>query len=114
MTKVKESIRTHRPPRRRKRPKANGSATCVMKTAQYMTRQRGVTRIDELAFHSGLSVRQYERRFAEEAGVTRSCLRGVTRFGMALEKKRLAPDRSWARVAHEFHLTDSKQGLWAM
>jgi hypothetical protein len=57
-----------------------------MKTAQYMTRQRGVTRIDELAFHSGLSVRQYERRFAEEAGVTRSCLRVLLDLGWRSKK----------------------------
>ena len=80
--------------------------TCMMKTAQYMTQQRGVTRIDELAFHSGLSVRQYERRFAEEVGVTPKLFARVTRFGMALDKKRQAPDRSWASVAHELGYFD--------
>jgi AraC-like DNA-binding protein len=80
--------------------------TYMMKTAQYMTRQRGVTRIGELAFHSGLSVRQYERRFAEEVGLTPKLFARVTRFGMALDKKRLAPDLSWTSVAHELGYFD--------
>jgi AraC-like DNA-binding protein len=80
--------------------------TCMMKTAQYMTRQRGVTRINELAFHSGLSVRQYERRFGEEVGVTPKLFARVTRFGMALDKKRLAPNLSWASIAHELGYFD--------
>jgi AraC-like DNA-binding protein len=80
--------------------------TYMMKTAQYMTHQGGVTRIDELAFHSGLSVRQYERRFGEEVGVTPKLFARVTRFGMALDKKRLAPNLSWASVAHELGYFD--------
>jgi AraC-like DNA-binding protein len=77
-----------------------------MRTAQYMTHQRGVTRIDELAFHSGLNVGQYERRFAEEVDVTPKLFARVTRLGMAVDKKRLAPDRSWASVAHEWGYFD--------
>lgn len=80
--------------------------TYMMKTAKYMTHQRGVTRIDELAFHSGLGVRQYERRFVEEVGVTPKLFARVTRFGMALDEKRLAPYRSWASVAHELGYFD--------
>jgi AraC-like DNA-binding protein len=80
--------------------------TFVMKTAHYMTHQRGVMRIDELAFHSGLGVRQYERRFVEEVGVTPKLFARVTRFGMALDAKRLAPDGSWARVAHDLGYFD--------
>jgi AraC-like DNA-binding protein len=71
-----------------------------------MTHQRGVTRIDELAFHSGLNVGQYERRFAEEVDVTPKLFARVTRLGMAVDKKRLAPDRSWASVAHEWEYFD--------
>lgn len=78
----------------------------MMKTAQHMTDQGGVTRIDELALHSGLSVRQYERRFVEEVGVTPKLFARVTRFGMALDKKRLAPNLSWASVAHELGYFD--------
>jgi AraC-like DNA-binding protein len=80
--------------------------TDMMKTARYMTRQRGITRIDALAFHTGLSVRQYERRFVEEMGVTPKLFARVTRFGMALDEKRLAPDRSWASIAHELAYFD--------
>jgi AraC-like DNA-binding protein len=80
--------------------------TTVMQTAQYTYRQNGAVRIKELADHSGLSIRQYERRFVTEIGFTPKLFARITRFQMALDKKRMAPDRSWMSVAHQLGYFD--------
>jgi transcriptional regulator GlxA family with amidase domain len=73
----------------------------VMNTAQHMINQKGAIRVDRLAYHSGLSVRNYERRFADDLGVGPKLFARITRFGIALDQKRTKPDRLWASIAHE-------------
>jgi AraC-like DNA-binding protein len=80
--------------------------TSVMQTAQYTYRHDGAVRIKELADHSGLSIRQYERRFVTEIGFSPKLFARITRFQMALDTKRLAPDRSWMSVAHQLGYFD--------
>jgi AraC-like DNA-binding protein len=80
--------------------------TTIMQSAQHALRHDGATRIDELANHSGLSVRQYERRFIEEIGFSPKLFTRITRFQTALDAKRMAPQRSWMSVAHEFGYFD--------
>lgn len=80
--------------------------TLIMKTAQHMVICKGAVRIDEIAFHAALGVRQFERRFAEEVGMTPKLFSLTTRFQNALDAKRLSPSRSWLNVAHEFGYFD--------
>jgi AraC-like DNA-binding protein len=80
--------------------------TSIMKTAQHMFQRKGTVRIDELAYHTSLSVRQYERRFAEEMGLTPKLFARIARFQMALDEKRTTPARSWLSVAHEYGYFD--------
>ena len=80
--------------------------TGVMKSAQYAHRNHGAIRIEELAHHTGLSVRQYERRFARELGLSPKLFTRISRFQMALDLKRGAPDRSWMSVAHQLGYFD--------
>jgi AraC-like DNA-binding protein len=80
--------------------------TLIMKTAQYMQDRKGTIRIDEIAHHAALSVRQYERRFVEETGLTPKTFARTTRFQRALDAKRLFPGRSWLSIAHAFGYFD--------
>ena len=80
--------------------------TRVLKTAQYVYRNNGSVRIEDLANHSGLSLRQYERRFAAEIGFTPKLFARITRFQMALDTKRGAPGRSWMNIAHQLGYFD--------
>lgn len=80
--------------------------TLIMKTAQYMLDHKGTIRIDEIAHHAALSMRQYERRFVEETGLTPKSFARTTRFQRALDAKRLFPGRSWLSIAHEFGYFD--------
>jgi transcriptional regulator GlxA family with amidase domain len=77
-----------------------------MKTAQYMQDRKGTIRIDEIAHHAALSMRQYERRFVEETGLTPKTFARTTRFQRALDMKRLFPGHSWLSIAHEFGYFD--------
>ena len=38
--------------------------TMIMRTAKHILVRKGAVRIDEIAFHAALSVRQFERRFS--------------------------------------------------
>jgi AraC-like DNA-binding protein len=80
--------------------------TSIMKSAQYVLLRRGAVSIGELANHAGLSVRQYERRFAKEMGLSSKLFARITRFQMALDAKRISPARTWLGVAHEFGYFD--------
>jgi AraC-like DNA-binding protein len=80
--------------------------TLIMKTAQLIRSRKGAIRIDEIAYHAALSVRQYERRFMGEVGMTPKLFARTTRFQNALDAKRLSPGRSWLSVAHEFGYFD--------
>jgi AraC-like DNA-binding protein len=86
---------------------ANARArTSIMKSAHHIFHRKGAARIDTLAFHTSLSVRQYERRFAEEMGLSPKLFARITRFQMAFDAKRAAPARSWLSVAHKFGYFD--------
>jgi AraC-like DNA-binding protein len=80
--------------------------TSVMQTAEYTYCHEGAVRIEKLEDHSGLSLRQFERRFVTEIGFTPKLFARITRFQMALDTKRIAPDRSWMSVAHQLGYFD--------
>ena len=82
------------------------SKTPIMKTAQYIYRNKGSVRIEHLAHQSGLCLRQYERRFALEFGFTPKLFARITRFQSALDTKRVAPAISWMSVAHQLGYFD--------
>jgi transcriptional regulator GlxA family with amidase domain len=63
-------------------------------------------RIGEVANHTALSLRQFERRFADEIGLRPKLFARITRFQMALDVKRVASHRSWLRVAHQLRYFD--------
>ncbi|HTF63929.1 MAG TPA: helix-turn-helix domain-containing protein, partial [Edaphobacter sp.] len=53
-----------------------------------------------------VSVRQYERRFLDEVGMTPKLFARTTRFQNALDAKRLFPTLSWMNIAHELGYFD--------
>jgi transcriptional regulator GlxA family with amidase domain len=77
-----------------------------MQTAQYIYRHNGAVRVGELANQSGLSLRQYERRFVTEIGFTPKLFARIKRFEAALDMKRTVPDLSWMTVAHQLGYFD--------
>lgn len=96
--------------------RASGRTT-IMKAAVHLFQCRGMCRIDELANHSGLSVRHFERRFSSDLGMTPKLFARITRFQTALDAKLHSPHRSWLAIAHDFgyhdqmHMIRDFQGL---
>ena len=68
--------------------------------------ERGALGIVDAAEEAGLSVRQFERRFSEQVGVTPKLYARIVRFNAALEAKRNAPRRLWTDIAHDFGYYD--------
>ena len=73
----------------------------VMAAASVLLRHRGCLRICGLANMTGLSVRQFERRFTSEIGVSPKLYARVARFEAALKNKARRPQLSWATVAQD-------------
>jgi len=62
---------------------------------------RGNARIDALAERSGLSARQFQRRFSKQVGLSPKLYARTIRFDAALSAHRLAPERPWTEIVHE-------------
>jgi AraC-like DNA-binding protein len=82
------------------------ACTVVMDSARRIFREQGAVRISVLADQMSLSVRQYERRFLDEVGITPKLFACITRYQMALDAKVRTPARSWLTIAHEFGYHD--------
>jgi AraC-like DNA-binding protein len=72
----------------------------IVDSAAYLVRKQGSIRIKELANSCSLSLRQYERRFESEIGMSPKPFARITRFQTALDAKRRAANRSWLSIAH--------------
>lgn len=64
-------------------------------------RHRGLLRIDQLASHSCLSIRQFERVFQQRIGLPPKHYSRLIRFAHAWIMKEHQPDVSWISVAYE-------------
>ena len=66
----------------------------------------GQIRIDELIRQSGLSASQFQRRFANQVGITPKSYARLIRFDRVLVARRNSPERSWTDILHEFGYFD--------
>ncbi|MEO8255912.1 MAG: helix-turn-helix domain-containing protein [Acidobacteriota bacterium] len=78
----------------------------VTAAAGLLLRSRGTLRISSMADSAGLSVRQFERRFVSEIGVSPRLYARVARFEMALESKLRSPGVRWVDIAHDLGYHD--------
>jgi len=62
--------------------------------------------ISHLSHATGLSARQFERRFTQQVGVRPKLYSRIARFEAALDNKLRSPGKSWLRVAHELGYHD--------
>lgn len=75
--------------------------TRIMDTAHHLIQSQPTSPISELARAAGLSLRQYERRFVADVGISPKVYARITRYQMALDVKLRTPDRAWLSIAHE-------------
>ena len=70
---------------------------------------QGCVRVQALAENAGLSLRQFERRFAQHLGISPKTYARILRFEAALYKKSRSSLLSWTSVAHEMGYCDQAQ-----
>jgi AraC-like DNA-binding protein len=78
----------------------------VAAAARAVLARCGTLRISQLVERSGLSARQFERRFAAHVGMSPKLYARVVRFEAALKRKKQAPGLRWTDVAHELGYHD--------
>lgn len=74
--------------------------------ARLLVATRGRTRIDAIADRSGLSLRQFQRRFTAEVGVSPKFYARTLRFEAALAARNRYPERSWTTIVHDAGYAD--------
>lgn len=57
--------------------------------------------IDQLAVTSNMSLRNFERRFFEQIGISPKLFCRIARFNRALEIKKATPGQKWAEIAYD-------------
>ncbi len=72
----------------------------VIRSARLIQRCLGSAQIAELADRAGLGIRQFERRFAQEIGISPKFYARIIRFESALRLKSMAPDVRWTEIAY--------------
>ena len=80
--------------------------TPIMAYAKHIFHHRGVLRIGRLAGRSALSLRQFERRFQAETGISPKRFARISRFQTSLDAKLVSPARPWLDIAHSFGYHD--------
>jgi site-specific recombinase XerD len=71
-------------------------------SANFIFRERGAVGIAALASAHSLGLRQFERRFEREMGVSPKSFARIARFQFALDAKLVSPQRTWLDISHSF------------
>ena len=80
--------------------------TSIMNAALCMFRANGSVRLNDVASHLSLGMRQFERNFLSEIGLSPKLFSRVARFQTALETRIRQQDIRWANLANEFGYHD--------
>jgi AraC-like DNA-binding protein len=78
----------------------------ITASANFIFRERGAVGIAALASAHSLGLRQFERRFEQEMGVSPKSFARIARFQFALDAKLVSPQRTWLNIAHSFGYHD--------
>jgi AraC-like DNA-binding protein len=74
--------------------------------ANEIMRNRGACRMGYLAHHAGLSIRNFQRMFRQQIGMSPKFYARIVRFESALKFKALSPGRSWTAIAYKLGYHD--------
>jgi AraC-like DNA-binding protein len=85
---------------------ATESVSAIVRTARAMIRNNGLVRISEIAHQTGLGLRQFERRFDQEIGVSPKLYARIIRFEAALQRRAAFPSTPWTDIAHDMGYHD--------
>jgi AraC-like DNA-binding protein len=74
--------------------------------ANYIFRHYGALKISSIASQYSLGLRQLERAFEGETGISPKVFARIARFQAALDAKLISPQRTWLDIAHSFGYHD--------
>jgi AraC-like DNA-binding protein len=78
----------------------------MAKAAAEVLSRSGCVRVPDLARSAGIGIRQFERRFRYEIGISPKLYARIVRFEAALRQKAAAPDTRWTDIAHALRYHD--------
>jgi AraC-like DNA-binding protein len=78
----------------------------ITASADFIFKERGAVGIAALAGTHSLGLRQFERRFEREMGLSPKSFARIARFQFALDAKLVSPQRTWLNIAHSFGYHD--------
>ena len=70
-------------------------------TSNSIFKHKGLVSVDSLACNANMSMRNFERRFVDEVGMSPKLYIRITRFFTALENKMMHPQKNWTAISHE-------------
>jgi AraC-like DNA-binding protein len=86
--------------------RASESVSAIVRTAMAVIRNNGSVPISELAHQTGLGLRQFERRFDHEIGISPKLYARIVRFEAALQRRAVSPTTRWTDIAHDLGYHD--------
>ncbi|HEV2133509.1 MAG TPA: helix-turn-helix domain-containing protein [Terracidiphilus sp.] len=89
-----------------KRALAAGSLDGVTVAANQIVRAAGRVRLSAMADRAGLSLRQFERRFVSQVGMSPKLVGQIARFEATLDRMARCTGTSWTEIAHRFGYYD--------
>ena len=84
----------------------HGPPDPVAVAANHLFASHGIHRVSAMATASGLSPRQFERRFLAQVGVPPKLYARIIRFNAALDHKLRRPGRAWSQIANDQNYYD--------
>jgi AraC-like DNA-binding protein len=80
--------------------------TAIMHSALRLSESRGTARVSDVATCTSLGVRQFERRFFQDVGLSPKLYARVARFQTVLDAKVISHNAPWLNLAHKFGYHD--------
>jgi AraC-like DNA-binding protein len=71
------------------------------KASEYLINDQNPYSIKELAYHSNMSLKTFERKFVEQVGISPKLFARIRRFNAALDLKTYQPDLSWLDICYK-------------
>lgn len=75
--------------------------TAIPAISNIILQNKGIVSLDKLANLANMSIRNFERRFIEEVGMSPKLYSRIIRFYNAVENKMLHPEKSWTDITYE-------------
>jgi AraC-like DNA-binding protein len=71
------------------------------KATNFMVSQPETYSVEELAYHSNMSLKTFERKFIQQVGLSPKLFARIRRFSLALDLKTYQPNLNWLEICYQ-------------